>query len=96
MSELETKNTNPQPPIEEKGKTNWVSIIGMGLFAFVAISVIVQNWDPIEIEFLKWNFDAPLLLLMAVFFLGGFLVAWILQGKKIRAKNKELKEIAKK
>jgi uncharacterized integral membrane protein len=46
------------------------------------VIVALQNLDDQQLDILFWDVTMPLVVLIAVFGLGGFLVGWLVRGRK--------------
>lgn len=62
-------------PPQEKKPVNWRGWTIGGLIALVLI-VCLQNSQQVSFEFLFARFDAPLIVVLAVFTLVGVLIGW--------------------
>lgn len=62
-------------PPQEKKPVNWRSWVIGGLIALVLV-VCLQNSQQVSVEVLFASFDAPLIVVLAVFTLIGALIGW--------------------
>jgi len=63
-------------------------IVALVLVVLLVV-VAVQNLEDASFDVLFWNVTMPLVVLIAVFGLGGFLVGWLVRGRR---ENREKRE----
>jgi uncharacterized integral membrane protein len=61
---------------QEKKPTNWRAWI-VGILALLVVIVCLQNSQNVSVEVLSASFDAPLIIVLAVFTLVGMLIGYI-------------------
>jgi uncharacterized integral membrane protein len=73
---------------QEKKPTNWRAWI-VGVLAVLVVVVCLQNSQKVSVEVLFASFDAPLIIVLAVFTLVGMLIGYI--GPVWRRRRREEK-----
>ncbi len=61
---------------QEKKPTNWRAWI-VGILALLVVIVCLQNSQKVSVEVLFASFDAPLIIVLAVFTVVGMLIGYI-------------------
>ncbi len=74
---------------QEKKPTNWRAWI-IGILIALVVVVCLQNSQTTEIEVLFVNFEAPLIIVLAIFVLVGMLIGYI--GPVYRRHRREEKK----
>ena len=77
---------------QEKKSTNWRLWI-IGVLVALVVVVILQNSQTVEFEVLFASFEAPLIIVLAVFVLIGVLIGYI--GPVWRSHRREQKRTGK-
>ena len=77
---------------QEKKQTNWRLWI-IGILVALVVVVILQNSQTVEFEVLFASFEAPLIIVLAVFVLVGMLIGYI--GPVWRSHRREQKHAGK-
>jgi uncharacterized integral membrane protein len=79
-------------PQQEKKSTNWRAWI-VGILIALVVVVCLQNSQKVSVEVLFAKFDAPLIIMLAVFVLIGVLIGYI--GPVWRRHRREEKRAGK-
>lgn len=81
---------------QEKNETNWRAWI-IGVLAALVVVVILQNSQTVSFEVLFADFEAPLIIVLAVFVLIGMLIGyvgpvWMRHRREERRAGKEVEK----
>ncbi len=71
-----------------------VFIIGL-LLGGVMVVFLLQNFEPVTVAFLGWQFEASLALFLLLAIVGGMLVSALMSIPEIISKNFRLSKLAK-
>jgi uncharacterized integral membrane protein len=77
---------------QEKKPTNWRAWV-IGILIALVVVVCLQNSQKVSVEVLFASFDAPLIIVLAVFVLVGMLIGYI--GPVFRRHRREEKRAGK-
>jgi uncharacterized integral membrane protein len=82
---------------QEKKPTNWRAWV-IGILIALVVVVCLQNSQTVSVEVLFASFDAPLIIVLAVFVLIGMLIGYIgpVYRRHRRAEKRAGKELEKK
>lgn len=95
QDQAQNQNTGTTPNESQDGGRSTLSWVIIGVLAAITIALVLKNSERQELDLLLTKIDAPLIIWFLVFFSLGFGIAYLIQGQKIRKKNKELKNLIK-
>lgn len=71
--------------------------IGLAVFLVLIFGIFMaQNWDPVNLQFLGWDFEVVLFLALLLSFVAGALLVWVLLTFKMNKLKKEIKKLQRK
>ena len=70
-----------------------IKLILAGIFLLIFIVAFIQNFDPVIVKFLFWEFSISISLLILICVFIGAIIAFFREERKIYKKNKVIKEM---
>jgi uncharacterized integral membrane protein len=59
----------------------------VGALIAVMVIFVLQNLNSVRVDFLSWNFDMPLILLLAIAAVAGVVIRWLIGFIRSRRKG---------
>lgn len=88
---LATMSNQPTPA---KTKSNFNLILGL-ILGGLGVVLILQNSQPVDFWLWFWKINTSLIILLAITFGSGLLMAWLLSWSRIHQLKKRVKELEK-
>jgi len=80
----------PQPVDEKGGAAENLKRFGpVGILAVVALLFILQNTDKAHFEFLWYDLDWPMWVMLALTLVIGFFIGWFTHLRRIRRRRRD-------